>query len=342
MTTHMRVRLAYICACSAVLAAATAGLAVEATDASLPVKVEFVAAKTVQYATRVYRRGAVSRPRTIARRYGLRISVRVSNGSSDALRSITLEGVYLDANGDAIRRTHRQLTIEPALQPGEARVIEFEDDFGTKPPSSVQGFAGKVVDMNFVPETVTIARDGKLYAEPRPDARVTLAIPQGTKLERRNWWRDWYQVKAPTGEIGWIHTSLLPLAIFVDRRQVAFEAPPQERDDGRITVLLLPLATALGAEVKWHEETQSILILRGSTQIQVKQNSAEALVIRDDQEPLTLKLPEPLRVKRGKSFIDLEWLCRRLGAGLKHDPVSHSVDIETRPQAPGGGALKQA
>jgi len=342
VSTALRIRLREMLARVAVLAAGSACLAVEATDPSLPVKLEFVEAKSVQYATRAYRRGSASRPRTIARRYALRLSIRVSNGSRDALRSVTLDGVYVGVEGELIRRSRRQLTIEPPLQPGEARVIEFEDDFGAEPPSAVKGFAGKVVDMNFAPETVTIIRDGKLHAAPNEEARVDLGLRKGTPLERLNWWRDWYQVKAPTGEIGWIHTSLLPIAVFVDDHQVAFEVPPDERDDGKFTVLLVPMANALGAEVKWHEETECIGITKGDTQLLLKRGSAEAVVNREGHEPVTVALPQPLLVRRGKSYIDLEWLCRRLGAVVKYDAVTRSVNVETEPEAPARGPVRQA
>lgn len=325
-----------------VLAAGPACFALEADDLSLPVKLEFVEAKSVRYATKIYGGRAGSRPRTVDERYALKLRVRVSNGLPDALRSITLEGLYVDAEGAQIRKTHRQLTIEPPLQPGEARVIEFEDDFGAEPPSAVKGFAGNVVDMNFAPETVTIIRDGTLYAAPSEEARADLPLRKGTRLERMNWWRDWYQVKAPTGEIGWIHTSLLPLAIFVDERQVAFEVPPEEREDGKVIVLLVPLAKALGAEVTWHEDTESIGIAKGETELLLKRGSTEVVVIRRGREPLTISLPEPLLVRRGKSYIDLAWLSRRLGAVVDRNSLTRSINIETEPTAPPPRPVRQA
>jgi hypothetical protein len=107
-------------------------------------------------------------------------------------------------------------------------------------------------------------------------------------------------------------------------------------------VLLVPLAKALGAEVAWHEETESIALTKGDTQLLLPRGSAEAVVTRQGHEPQTLALPEPLLVRGGKSYIDLEWLCRRLGAVVKYNAAARSVNVETEPGGPAPGPVRQA
>lgn len=98
--------------------------------------------------------------------------------------------------------------------------------------------------------------------------------------------------------------------------------------DGRVLVPLADLASAMEAWTVWDEETETVIIVDGDTQISLSVGETKASV-RNGRwgTEKTVSLEVPVLTKNGRTFVPVKFLAEALGAEVEWDDANNNVRI---------------
>lgn len=109
--------------------------------------------------------------------------------------------------------------------------------------------------------------------------------------------------------------------------QLSLDVPPVV-ENGRTLVPLRAIFEALGANVYWHPDTNTIKALKGSTIITLQVDSTIAYV--DYVEKTEVQLDTPVRVINGRTLVPLRFVSEALGAKVEWDGNNNIAYINTQ------------
>jgi len=120
-------------------------------------------------------------------------------------------------------------------------------------------------------------------------------------------------VTTPAGEV----------KVQVDGKYLTFDVPPMI-EQGRTLVPLRALFEALGAQVQWNGETQTVTAVKGDVTVRLSIGSNVAYV---NDRPVTLDVPA--RIVRGRTLVPLRFVSEALGAQVAWDATTRLVSVVT-------------
>lgn len=111
------------------------------------------------------------------------------------------------------------------------------------------------------------------------------------------------------------------IKVLYNGSQLAFDVNPYIKDS-RTLVPFRKILETLGATVSWDESSKKVIAQKGSTQIQLKIGSREAMV---NGKGVSLDVsPE---ISGGRTFVPLRFVSENLGASVSWDGNSKSISI---------------
>ncbi len=111
------------------------------------------------------------------------------------------------------------------------------------------------------------------------------------------------------------------IEVYIDGSQVSFQPGPRQ-EKGVTLVPMRSLFQALGADISWNEQTQTVVAKKNSTVITIKIGSINAVVNGE-----TTKLDIPAKVIGGTTMVPLRFVSEALGAQIKWDNASRTIHI---------------
>jgi len=119
-----------------------------------------------------------------------------------------------------------------------------------------------------------------------------------------------------------ISTSVLAAPkVVLDGQQLSFDVPPII-EDGRTLVPLRAIFEALGANVSWDENTQSITATKADTSIKLQINSKTAY--KNNQ---ATSLDAPPKIVNNRTLIPLRFVSEALGANVNWNEDNQTISI---------------
>lgn len=109
--------------------------------------------------------------------------------------------------------------------------------------------------------------------------------------------------------------------LFLNGVEVKADVPPVIKE-GRTLVPVRALTEALGAEVQWNEQEQTVLVSNGNTQIQLKVNNRIALV---NGEEITLDVPAEINTSR--IFVPLRFMMQTMNTSVEWYPEGQIISM---------------
>jgi len=112
------------------------------------------------------------------------------------------------------------------------------------------------------------------------------------------------------------------IEVFIDGGRLVSEKGAPFIQDGRTLVPLRAIFEALGAEVDWNGETQTVTAVKGSVTLQLTIGSRTALKNGSEVE-----LDVPGFIVRGFTFVPLRFVSEALGAAVDYDYTTQKITI---------------
>jgi len=106
---------------------------------------------------------------------------------------------------------------------------------------------------------------------------------------------------------------------------IALEVPLVMQDN-RVLVPFRPIAEALGAEVEWDAQTQTVIMTAGERTVELAIGSTTSLV---DGEPVAIDVAAGIYEEQ--TYVPLRFVSDALGAEVNWDNESKTVSIFTEP-----------
>lgn len=106
--------------------------------------------------------------------------------------------------------------------------------------------------------------------------------------------------------------------------EVESEVPPVIRD-GRTLVPVRAISEALGAQVEWQQEEQTVLINKGDTRIRLQIQNRTALI-----NGQTLELDVPADIVNSRAFVPLRFCAQAFNADLAYYPEGSIVTVNQK------------
>lgn len=116
-------------------------------------------------------------------------------------------------------------------------------------------------------------------------------------------------------------TATNEIQVYIDGSKISFQPGPRQ-EKGVTLVPMRSLFQALGADITWSEQTQTIVAKKGSTVITLKIGSTSAIVSGE-----TVKLDAPAKVVSGTTMVPLRFVSEALGAQIGWDSASRTINI---------------
>lgn len=113
------------------------------------------------------------------------------------------------------------------------------------------------------------------------------------------------------------------IAVKINGQQIAFDVPPQ-LINSRTMVPLRAIFEALGANVQWYEEQQSVTSVRGNTVISLKINDTTMYVNGEAKI-----LDTPACLVSGRTLVPVRAISEAFGATVNWDGTTNTVTITT-------------
>lgn len=111
-------------------------------------------------------------------------------------------------------------------------------------------------------------------------------------------------------------------SVTVNNQIIKFDTPAYIKN-GTILVPLRAVAEQIGGDVTWNSDTQTVIITKDSTVIEITPNSMTALV---NGAPVEMNLPAA--VTCGRTYIPLRLLAEAFDLNTEQDSENGTVDIE--------------
>ena len=120
-----------------------------------------------------------------------------------------------------------------------------------------------------------------------------------------------------------ITAGMATIRVEVNGRAQYFSVPPRQIQN-RTMVPLRGIFESLGARVEWNESQQSIIAIKGNTDVQLGIGDRRATVNRR-----VVYLDAPASIYRGSTMVPLRFVSEALGADVKWFDASQTVTIST-------------
>lgn len=111
-------------------------------------------------------------------------------------------------------------------------------------------------------------------------------------------------------------------SVTVNNQIIKFDTPAYIKN-GTILVPLRAIAEKVGGNVTWDDQTQTVMITKGDTVIEITPNSMTALV-----NGVPTEMDQPATVTCGRSYVPLQFLAKTLGLEADLDSENGTVDID--------------
>lgn len=116
-------------------------------------------------------------------------------------------------------------------------------------------------------------------------------------------------------------------SVTINNNLIKFDTPAYIKN-GVTLVPLRAISEALGGEVSWDAETQTVVIKNGDTVVQITANSTTATVNGE-----TVKISAPPTKNCGRTYVPLRFLAEALGLNTEWDSENEQIaisdDVET-------------
>ncbi|MBJ6361468.1 stalk domain-containing protein [Paenibacillus sp. GCM10012307] len=116
------------------------------------------------------------------------------------------------------------------------------------------------------------------------------------------------------------------IQVYLDGKKIAFQPDPIQ-EKGTTLVPMRPLFEALGANISWNEQTQTVIAKKDNTVISLKIGSTRAAVNNK-----SLVLDVPAKVVNGATLVPLRFVGESLDASIKWEASSRSIHITSAEQ----------
>ncbi len=125
-------------------------------------------------------------------------------------------------------------------------------------------------------------------------------------------------------ELGQI-SKVNEISVYLNNEKLEFDQPPVI-DNDRTLVPLRGIFEAMGFEIDWDETTQSITATNGIHEIVLKIDDTTAYV-----DGIAHTLDVPAKVINGRTLVPARFVAESVGADVKWDEISNSVNITYEP-----------
>ena len=130
-------------------------------------------------------------------------------------------------------------------------------------------------------------------------------------------WRAYYYLEEE-------YEQLDQIRVMVNGKLVEMSIAPMILGNGHMLVMAKPLLDAMGAEITWDADQQTMTAVTRTGTIQVTVGSVEA---RSGNRIILMK--EPPQIREGNLLISPRPVVTALGATVKWDPVSYTLKVAT-------------
>lgn len=120
-------------------------------------------------------------------------------------------------------------------------------------------------------------------------------------------------------------TDLQPVKVYLNGTQLYFDVPPVI-EDGRTLVPLRAIGEALGAEVGWEVQSQTVTLDMPAIKIVLRIGDPVAYVNGE-----SVALDVPARIIDGRTLVPLRFVSEYFGAEVQWDGDNRVITIETEP-----------
>lgn len=117
-------------------------------------------------------------------------------------------------------------------------------------------------------------------------------------------------------------------SVTINNNLIKFDTPAYIKN-GVTLVPLRAISEALGGEVSWDGETQTIVIKNGDTVVQITANSTTATVNGE-----SVKISAPPTKNCGRTYVPLRFLAETLGFNTEWDSENEQIEIRDDIEAP--------
>lgn len=114
--------------------------------------------------------------------------------------------------------------------------------------------------------------------------------------------------------------------VFVNGEELKFDTPPVIKE-GRVLIPVRAVVNALGAEVKWDQETKTVTITKDGKTITLQLESKTAIV--DGQE---VELDVPAGIQNGRTIVPLRFIMQAFNSNVEWDGENNTVIIDDSEQ----------
>lgn len=109
---------------------------------------------------------------------------------------------------------------------------------------------------------------------------------------------------------------------------------------GRTMLPIRLVAERLGAEVKWHQSLNTVIITKGKKQIEIVIGADSATVREthpdgEEMAPRSLPLDSPAFIENGRTYLPVRFVAENLGASVSWDADTQTVTISRQNDAKG-------
>ena len=120
--------------------------------------------------------------------------------------------------------------------------------------------------------------------------------------------------------------------IDINGSRISFDVDPVI-EGGRTLVPVRGVVEQIGGEVKWDEKQNAVWIEHQYMDIQLVIGNSTAYIYRKydfSSLPQEVKLDAPAKIIKGRSLVPIRFIAEILGAEVKWDPVTFTVQINTK------------
>lgn len=121
------------------------------------------------------------------------------------------------------------------------------------------------------------------------------------------------------------YSQELPIKLYLNNEEIHFDVPPTVVD-GRILVPARGIFEILGATVKWDQDTNTAIIIKDHTKIQLQIGSKNAIINGN-----WVELDIPPAIINERILIPVRFVSENLGANVAWDSENNTITITEKP-----------